>query len=166
MGTLTFHDHLILSFFLVYAADLWAPVTKTHLILLMQSKRCKCVKYGGDWGAGGDEELIWDGKLRVILCAARRGQSSYSHSPQHSHLCCSLDKYKMGLGVKSYILLSSIHIDCLQSSHGACSAVIWLFKRSMHSHSQHHHNGNVMMTFLTRRSFCLLALSPSLWSSS
>lgn len=78
-----------------------------------------------------------DGKLRVILCAARRGQSSYSHSPQSSppsDLCCSLDKCKIGSRVKSYIS-SSIHIYWLQSTHDACSAVIWLIKRGLCIHS-------------------------------
>lgn len=88
-------------------------------------------------GMRGSFEREGDGKLRVILGAARRGQSSYSHSPQSSppsDLCCSLDKYKIGSGVKSYIS-SSIPIYWLQSSHGACSAVIWLIRRGLCIHS-------------------------------
>ena len=165
MGTLTFH-HLSCSFdtfFFMVCGGFWAA-TKVHLILLMQSKRCKCVKYGRDWGAGGDEGLIWDGKLRVILCAVGRGQSSYSHSPPvlTSHLCCSLAKYKMGLEVKSCILLIHSHrlpaviTWCLQ-----CSELIIQERYAFSfSASKHILLCDVLMTFLTRRSFCLLALSP------
>ena len=140
MGTLTFH-HLSCSFdtfFFMVCGGFWAATKAGTGYSWCSPSVVNVLNMAEIEEQRGMRSSF---EMRVILCAVRRGQSSYSHSPPvlTSNLCCSLAKYKMGLGVKGYyILLSSIHIDCLQSSHGARSAVIWLFRRSMHSHSQQH----------------------------
>ncbi len=101
----------------------------------MQSKRCKCVKYGRGWGGEGDEgSFERERRWQVESYPVRSQAGTILLQSLTTSLCCSLDKCKIGSRVKSYIS-SSIHIYWLQSTHDACSAVIWLIKRGLCIHS-------------------------------